>query len=309
MERLPYLLRHGFDPTDCDNADNYFHPSDPLGPGPSFFGQQHQCQSRPLRPIPTDPFAAFRLFNRLHGINEREFVERNAYAYLNRKKKVQKVKAEKPDIIESFHGDELSTLFFFHPLHDLMKRKPFLKWLFGFEIIPGEAPDDSSFMPPSSLISRSVEVVTISPTPTLVVVPVETSSVLSSCEYSSLQCDDLPQDDSKPEDKIQDSRSDLSCEFKDTPTIQKDVSNIVSTPAPCRVEFGFSSDTHSVARISWYIPRRLSVTLIDFLSMKGFIRLGVSLNKRDVKIVSQSSAISDLSKIVREFVSYIPHLY
>lgn len=318
MERISYLQRHGFDPTDCDNADNYFHPSDPLGPGPSFFGQQHQCHPRPLRPIPTDPFEAFRFFNRLQGMKERECVERNAYAYLNqprprhvirrRKSKVQKAKVEKPDIIESFHGDELTKLYFYNPFYDLMKQKPFLKWFFGFEIIPGEAPDDSVFMPPSSLASRSVEVVeNIPPTPAIVsvVAPVESSEVLSSCEDLPLQCNDFLQDTPKPEETTQEIKS----EHLHRMTIHTIVRNIVSTPKYCRVEPGFSSDTQSVARISWYIPRRLSAKTFEFLSMKGFIRLGVSLVQRDLEAVSQSLLFGDLRKFVHEFVSYPPHLY
>nr|BCP45666.1 hypothetical protein [Osugoroshi virus] len=288
MERLSYLLRHGFDPTCCDNADNYFHPSDPLGPGPSSFGHQHQCHPRPLRPVPADPFEAFRFFNRLHGINERECTERNAYEYLSRprpkvaiqkeKQRLQKrkVKVEKPDIIELFHGDELPNLYFYNTLHEIQKHKPYLKWFFGFEIIPGEPPKDSIILPPSSLASQACTVEILSPS----------ESPITS----------LVQEEVLPEiDEVR-----QICEHE---TQFQEVSDVDSFSPIQEFEndFGISSDTQCVARISSYRSGRLSITRRIISSMKGFLRLGVSLLKRDMEIALQPK-LCDLSIVVTQYV-------
>lgn len=284
MERFPYLLRHGFDPTDCDNADNYYDPSDPLGPGPSSFGQQHQCHPRPLRPIPTDPFQAFRLFNRLQGLNECEAVERAAFAYLNRpqpsivkhrRQEPRKVKAEKPDIIELFHGDELPNLYFYNPLHELLKQKPILSWLFGFTIVPGDVPNDAHILPPSALASRALSIVESNLPDSEDITPIlheETEDIEVS--EASEDIEELPTPYSSP------------------------ISYVRITPNISRVKS---------RALSSYAPRRLSATCNWQISMKGFVRLGVSLIKRDRNVVIQSDYL-DCQNVVREFVICLPHI-
>lgn len=282
MERISYFLRHGFDPTDCDNADNYFHPSDPLGPGPSFFGQQHQCHSRPLRPVPADPFEAFRFFNRLHGIKERECTERNAFAYLNRPRPVRrnhqsrKVKAETPDIIEMFHGDELPNLYFYNSFHEILKQRPFLKWFLGFEIVPGEIPANVITLPPSSITSRACK---ISELETCVRPPLESVAHISTIDCPLSACEDTS--------FIQEEAVNLEPVIvaEHLQTISS-VSDVVLFSPKSEAEQGVSSDINVIARISCYVPRRLSTTERILLSMKGFYRLGVSLLKRDMEIVS-----------------------
>lgn len=336
MERFFYLQRHGFDPTDCDNADNYYHPSDPLGPGPSIFGRQHQRQPTPRRPIPTDPFEAFRFFNRLQGLNERECTERHAFQYINRprpanvertlkhfhfdrkfqqKCRKRKHKVECPDVIESFEGDEISNLFFYHPLHEAMKKHPVLSFLLGFEIVPGLPPPDSVEVSPSSLPELFVLPADVDCAPTEsnltdenLEMEFDRESTSGHREYLLRDCSTICEHDTeKPiEEK---SGADSSLTFRNPPQdSQHLVSDVKRGGKYLDTTAGFSSDIKYVARISMVRSERLS-TIIDelLISMKGFIRLGVSLVKRDMEVVSQSDAmVNILLLVVTEFVSFIP---